>query len=230
MKAPHPSSQRGLTLLEVLVVIGILMLLVVLILPVLAREHPARRTRCVYNLKNIGLALRIFSADHAGAWPMDVSVTNNGTREWTTDGSQLWRHWLALSNELTTPKLLLCPADLQRQPSKPFFSGPKPLTWTQSTNNSHLSYFLALNASEEQPQTILAGDRNLTTNGIAVGPGRLVLTTNMVLGFTAEIHGQAGNVLLSDGSVQQVNGGRLSVQWRAASTESKLATNVWLVP
>lgn len=161
---------------------------------------------------------------------MDLPVTNGGTREWLIDGSQLWRHWLMLSNELSTPKLLTCPADHERLPRKFLFFGTKLLAWDEFTNNSHLSYFLGLNASEENPQTILAGDRNLTTNGVTVGPGRLLLTTNLVLGFTREIHDGAGNILHGDGSVQQVSNFRMQEAWHDASVSSGLATNVWLVP
>jgi len=189
-----------------------------------------KRIACVNNLKNIGLALRVFSTDHGREFPMNLAVANGGAREWLTDETQLWRHWLTVSNELLDPKRLLCPSDFQRQTPKHFLSGSEPLTWAGLTNNSHLSYFLGLNASEENPQTILAGDRNLTTNGVAFGPGRLLLTTNIVLGFTHEIHDYAGNILLGDGSVQQVSNFRMQEAWHDASVSSGLATNVWLVP
>ena len=224
MKAPHPSYRRGLTVLEVLVVVVVLFVLWGLLMPMMqGHRSKSGRISCVNNLKNIGLALRIFSADHGDQWPMDLSVTNQGTREWLTDGSQFWRHWLSLSNELSTPKLLLCPADQERQP-------PKLLTWAQFTNNSRLSYFLGLDAGKKNPLTILAGDRNLTTNGVAVAPGRLLLTTNLVLGFTKEIHDHSGNILLGDGSVHQSTSGRLREQWRDTRPTTGLSTNVWLVP
>ena len=235
MKAPHPSYRRGLTLLEVVVVVAVLVVFVGLFLPVSIHRSPkgmVNRISCVNYLKNIGLALRIFSTDHGDKWPMDLSVTNHGTREWLNDPSQLWRHWLALSNELATPRILLCPGDKQRLSSKSSFTEPMSpsLMWAQFTNNSRLSYFLGLDAGEKNPQTILAGDRNLTTNGVAVSPGRLMLTTNLVLGFTKEIHNQSGNILLGDGSVQQVTSGRLREAWHDAHTSSGLSTNVWLVP
>ncbi len=233
MKAPHRSYRRGLTVVEVLAVLLVLFILWGLLMPIMqGHRYKSGRISCVNNLKNIGLALRIFSADHGDQWPMDLSVTNQGTREWLTDGSQFWRHWLVLSNELATPRILLCPGDKQRLPPKSSFTEPMspPLMWAQFTDNSRLSYFLGLDASEKNPQTILAGDRNLTTNGVAVAPGRLLLTTNLVLGFTKEIHNQAGNILLGDGSVHQSTSGRLREQWHDAHTTSGLSTNVWLVP
>jgi prepilin-type N-terminal cleavage/methylation domain-containing protein len=231
MKAPRPSRRQALTLIEVIVVLAVLVILVRLLFPPISRpKAKSQRINCVNNLKTIGVALRNFSSEHSGSWPMDLAVTNGGTREWLADETQLWRHWLRLSNELATPKILLCPSDLQRLPPKHVLSDRQPLAWAGFTNNSRLSYFLGLNASEYRPETILAGDRNLTTNGVPVGPGRLLLQTNTVLGFTAEIHGQAGNLLLGDGSVQQITSGRLATAWDDARKASGLATNVWLVP
>ena len=209
----------------------VLVVLAGILLPVMPRTR-VRSTRivCVSNLKNIGLAFRIFSTDHDGKWPMDCSITNQGSREWLADDSQVWRHWVQLSNDLSTPKMLLCPSDLQRQPAEPFLSGPPPLSWAGFTNTAHLSYLLGLNAREENFETILSGDRNLTTNGVPVGPGRLILDGTTVVGFSAEIHHDAGNILMADGSVQQSSGARQNEIWRKAHATSGLTTNVWLVP
>ena len=212
-------------------VAAVFVVLAGIFLPVLPR-HVSRpkRVTCINNLKHIGLAFRIFSSDHDGQWPMDRSITNQGSREWLVDDTQLWRHWLRLSNDLSTPKTLLCPSDLQRQPVQSFLSGPPPLTWAGFTNTAHLSYILGLNAREDNFETILSGDRNLTTNGVPVGPGRLILDATTVVGFSSEIHHDTGNILMADGSVQQATGTRLNEIWRKARIVSGLTTNVWLVP
>ena len=212
-------------------VVAVLVVLASIFLPVLPRHGTRpKRVTCINNLKHIGLAFRIFSTDYDGQWPMDRSLTNQGSREWLADDSQMWRHWLRLSNELSTPKTLLCPSDLQRQPVHSFLSSPPTFTWAGFTNTAHLSYFLGLNAREENFDTILSGDRNVTTNGIPVGPGRLVLDATTVVGFSAEIHHDGGNILMADGSVQQAAGTRQNELWRKARIASGLTTNVWLVP
>lgn len=223
-----------------MIVIVTVLILAVLLKPRMGARGKHVRIACVGNLKNIGLAFRIFATDHGGKYPTGLSVTNGGTREWQPDDAQLWRHWAALSNELSLPKLLLCPADKARQPAKPFWGDPLPTTWSGFTNSSRLSYFLGLGGWENQPQSILAGDRNLALGTNPLAPGRLLVTTNLVsreaffdgggLGFTAEIHRSAGNILLGDGSVQQVTSGRLLELVGDSLGTNGLKTNVWLVP
>ena len=72
-------SRRGFTVLELLVVIGVIGLLAALILPaVQASREAARATRCRNNLKQIGLALHEFEAARgvfpSGSWPGGASA------------------------------------------------------------------------------------------------------------------------------------------------------------
>lgn len=62
-----------------------------LMLPALAKaKEKAQRISCVNNMKQIGLAARMWSSDHGGKFPPDFA---------------------SMSNELVTPKILVCPGD-----------------------------------------------------------------------------------------------------------------------
>ena len=54
------------------------------------------------HLKNVGLAFRIFATDNTNAFPFHISTNLGGTREWSGDPSQAWRHFDAISNQLSS--------------------------------------------------------------------------------------------------------------------------------
>jgi prepilin-type N-terminal cleavage/methylation domain-containing protein len=76
MKNCHPSTghqtRRGFTLIELLVVIAIIAILAAMLLPALAKsKEQAQRTKCVSNLKQMSLAMRMYADEFndALAWP-----------------------------------------------------------------------------------------------------------------------------------------------------------------
>ena len=188
---------EGFTLTELLVVICVLATVAALLLPALAAaKRKSSRLNCVSNLKEDGLAFMMWAGDNGEKYPTQVSVTNSGAMElaFAGDVAGIFR---VMSNELSTPKILVCPEDASRDYATNF---------TTDFNNQKISYFVGLDADDKSPQMVLSGDDNLAANGVRVRPGILNLWTNASVGWTAErigrFHG-AGNVVFTDGSAQE---------------------------
>jgi prepilin-type N-terminal cleavage/methylation domain-containing protein len=190
----------GFTLVELIVSIVLVAVVAGLILPSSAsRTSPKSRIKCVHNLKNIGLAFQIFAVDHEDRFPMEISTNEGGSLEFVNEGAP-FRHFVALSNELSTPTLLVCPTDEKGKPATNF-----PLM-----RSEQVSYFVGLDAKIGHPRLVLTGDQNLTINQMALSSGLVDLTTNGLVGWTREMHNRQGNVGLGDGSVQQTSDFRLA--------------------
>jgi type II secretory pathway pseudopilin PulG len=195
-----------MTVIELLCVIAIIMLLAALLLPAVGQAKTrARRIQCIDHLHEAGLGFISYANDHNGQFPMAVPTSAGGTLEFARSGNLLggdfyfsFRHFQAVSNELVTPKLVVCPADT-RPPADNF----------AALSNANLSYFIGVNAEFARPSSILAGDRNLTNDFTT--PSTIVrLGPNYALRWTEELHRFKGDLLFSDGHVEQKNNSSLT--------------------
>jgi prepilin-type processing-associated H-X9-DG protein len=215
---PSISSQRalGLTLIELFAILAVIAVLAAVLIPALVRAKArAQRIGCVSHLKQIGLATRIWEGN-TNLYPMQVSRTNGGTMDFIT-GPNVFRHFQIMSNELSTPKILICPAEADRLRAV--------ASNFDFLSNSNISYFIGIDANDANPQMFLSGDRNIT-NGTPLKNAVLDLTTNKLAGWTGELHNGFGNFGFSDGSVQQVSDYGL----RNAIANTGLATNRLQMP
>lgn len=73
------SNRRGFTLIELLVVIAIIAILAAILFPVFAQaREKARQTTCLSNLKQIGLAFKMYVQDFDEKWPYNQNATTGG--------------------------------------------------------------------------------------------------------------------------------------------------------
>jgi len=253
------NQKKAFTLIELLVVIAIIAILAAMLLPALAAaKRKAQRINCVSNLKQVGLSYRLWEGDNNDRFPMTVSTNQGGAEEYVYSdaeatpvaysGNNLGEVYACMSNELSTPKIVVCPSDTRTAATN--FAGPSALISANGTvNNSssttaatnYMSYFVGGDAIDTLPQTILSGDGNIGVltsgaepsvplsgagNGSATGgtpsagSAHFLATTTAAAWTAGQLHLNAGNIGLADGSVQQASDNGLLQAMLAATNNA----------
>lgn len=209
-----------MTLFEVGICIAVVMVLIIIFRPVL--RSPYRRPsgiNCINNLKQVGLAYKIWAGDNGDVLPMGISATNGGAMEAVYAGNLL-QTFLVMSNELSTPRVLYCPDDKFRSAAASFMS---------PVGNNNISYFVGADTTNDmRPQMFLSGDChfNVSLPASTATSVLAAISTNFSVGWNSARHLGKGNICLADGSVQQTDSSRLQFFLE----QTGLATNRFVMP
>jgi hypothetical protein len=148
-----PKRQVGLTRLEVLVIVGVVLIGGVVLVPKwIKSKEGSKLAHCPRNLKQLGMSEKSWLLDRGGRFPWQTPASEGGSMQYAAS-ADVFRHFQAISNEFETPKFLVCPSDASRTVASSFDRG---------FSNSNISYFAGLDADERNPYSVVHGDRNIT--------------------------------------------------------------------
>jgi type II secretory pathway pseudopilin PulG len=197
-RRPRTRQAEAFTLIDLLLVFTCLALVAAALLPMLTRSRVrSSKIGCANNMKQTALGFRTWAIDNDEHFPMQVSVTNEGSMELVASGV-VFPHFQVMSNELSTPKILACPNDKRRTYATNFTSG---------LTDKNISYFLNVDSCPGDGSSLLCGDRNLT-NVPSPGSRFVSVRDGLAIGWTKEVHSRKGILSFADGRVEGVaNGG-----------------------
>ncbi len=207
ISASSLSHRRAFTLIELLVVIAIIAILAALLFPVFATARgKAREITCISNLRQIGMAMGMYTQDYDGMYPYAADPADKKYPEmWNITADQMaqvpWLHE-ALQPYIKSKLMFRCPAD----------TGMDAFDFVEMTADAHPSSFQLFGTSYYYRTEI--GARHITESSIE-SPAQI----NMIFDGFGGWHGslvpfsKRYNVLHADNHVKNLSRAQVDELW-----------------
>jgi hypothetical protein len=206
-------SDRASTRAEVLVILTLVSLVFAIAATSLADNRGrSQKIVCMDNLRQIGEGFDGWRFEHQDNYPWHAYTNDGGARGLNIAAA--WFQFNFLSNIIASPRILVCPSDLKKLPKTAEHWGSSTGGFQNSGyRDNSVSYTIGLHSYPYAPLQLLSSDRNLKPDfsSSSCGPATLLSgafglsygTLNASPGWTNDVHGLLGNILLSDGSVKE---------------------------
>ncbi len=205
-------SGRASTRTEVLVILTLVSLVFAIAATSLADNRGrSQKIVCMDNLRQIGEGFDAWRFEHQDSHPWHTFTNDGGARGLNIGAA--WIEFTFLSNTIASPRIFVCPSDLKTLPKTAERWGSSTGGFQNSGyRNNSVSYAIGLHSYPYSPQDPLCLDRNLKVDVFNTGCGPASLLSGVAgmlyspitsAGWTNDVHGLLGNILLNDGSVTE---------------------------
>lgn len=219
----HLQKRRAFTLIEVLVVLGIVALLAAILFPAFnSARGKARQASCQNNLHQIGLAISLYAQDSDGKFPRGGDPVDLTTNLWDIEKGGVFRPAVnrlqplpvVVSPYLKTPSVWICPSDFGfKELERPL--GYLPDTYPSAYQKFGMSYLYRTELALENKNLsdLVVYDDFLPYS--TYGPDQI----NVLADMHGAWHGSASpasgrlNVLFADGHVKALTADQYGTLW-----------------
>lgn len=203
-------ASAGFTRIDLAAATVAVALLCSLAVPLLGTTRSdSERAGCMNNLRRIGTAVRLWAGNHEDRVPWLTPLAEGGSLLPSPKALNAYEEWATLTNELVTPRRLVCPADVDAKIADEWF-GPKGFLTNPNYGPNALSYLVGLHALPDRPRALISADLNVSGStwpaacGVVGANNARALRLTPVdpnISWTSRVHAQIGHLLLNDGSV-----------------------------
>jgi prepilin-type N-terminal cleavage/methylation domain-containing protein len=236
-KLRYRTRATGFTLVELLVVIGIIALLLAILLPAFAKaRESANRIKCSSNLRSIGQFVYLFAHDHHGRVPEAQNTFKSTIGAFEPSWMYTKDYFVLVDNYGADQKLFICPSSATAE------QGPAAFTYGEG---SELAARADLDTLPDNPKTVAEGEEDLVQYWVGTGyiwMGRNIqenspntdgapfevtkLTRNTYTGTAIDSNPplMADSVIYNTASTYKFTHGN---RWRIPSFDTTISLNPW---